>query len=490
MEGALRLLARVEFAAIVFALSAGLLVYPYKNFHGDAAMLAAAGLCIGVLLAVFCIALRKRYDTLQWRIGIVPLVLAGIVLRLIVGIVASPEPVSDGLRNILLAEQLAQGGTYIDLEGRYAFFPPGYPLFLAPFLWLFGKSAATLITANLVLYLIGTFSLYALGRRMFDERVAMIAALLFTLWPGHALLVGIAAKENLAVAAVLLAMYCVHAALDRKRSLALGVAAGIALGAATLCQPGLSLLGLVCMIGFREELWPVDRRKLVVVALIAAGFAATVAPWMIRNHIVFEGRFAGIATNGGSVLYRANNPLATGLFIEQGERTLAPYDEVTANRLGREWALEWIKSRPLDALRLSLKKFVQFLTNDSHAAYWALYRTQGTDHAAEKARMQADPASLYIYRAGAFASNFFWLAMLACILLGLFKARHQTALCTPLIYPFLYLLAVHTVFESGSRHHMAPFALLLLIAAYYWAAAEQPSRVPAAFSAGPGLRAS
>jgi 4-amino-4-deoxy-L-arabinose transferase-like glycosyltransferase len=488
MEALRRFIGNIESAAVLFALAVALVIHPYKAFKADAALLLPIGICLAALILALCIVLRKRFR-MEPRIGFASILVAGLLLRLIVGLVASPEPVSDGLRNVGFAQQFAQGEAFVDLEGRRAFFPPGYPLFLAPFFLLLRETAIAVTGANLVLYAIGACSLYALGRRMFDERVATFAALLYALWPGHVLLVGIAAKENLIVPVLVLAMLCLHAALDRSKPLALGLAAGGALGAATLGQPGLSLLFFVFLIGFRDSLLPLDKRKAAVLVLMAAGFALTIAPWMIRNYIVFEGRFSGLATNGGSVLYRANNPLATGLYLKHGERSLEPYDEVTASRVGRQWAWEWISTHPLDAAKLSMKKFIQFLTNDAHAAYWALYRSQGEEHETERARVHANPASLYAYRAAYHISNAFWLVVLACAGLGLLKARRQRASYTPLIYPFLYLLAVHSVFESGSRHHMAPFALLLLLAAYYWSAEEAPVKVFSAYKADPALRA-
>jgi hypothetical protein len=54
------------------------------------------------------------------------------------------------------------------------------------------------------------------------------------------------------------------------------------------------------------------------VVVFAAGYSATVGLWQWRNCVVFEGRFCGISTNGGNVAYRANNPLATGLWTREG----------------------------------------------------------------------------------------------------------------------------------------------------------------------------
>jgi hypothetical protein len=82
----------------------------------------------------------------MWLLWIVML---GLSLRLFAALLFPAILVSDSVRYLDLAQKLADGIDYAAPEGG-AFWPPGLPLALAPFLRVFGSSAA-------LAYNLGTF---------------------------------------------------------------------------------------------------------------------------------------------------------------------------------------------------------------------------------------------------------------------------------------------------------------------------------------------
>ena len=120
------------------------------------------------------------------------------------------------------------------------------------------------------------------------------------------------------------------------------------------------------------------RRGTITAAVTLLVAVATVAPWTIRNYRVLDA-FVPVSTNGGSVFYLANNPLATGGYTEAGERDLAALlaDEVAWNQTGITWGIEWIRQHPGDFARLAVQKQAILTGSDDHWLYWAVARGLG-----------------------------------------------------------------------------------------------------------------
>jgi len=402
------------------------------------------------------------------------IVVFGIVLRILFAILAIPYPTSDGLYYVGLANSIAAGQSYVDALGMQANWPPGYPFYLAPFLILFGRGFETLILANLCLYVLSSAAIYRLSEHTFDKRTAVVALFLLAIWPSHIFLTSIPMKENLTIATILIAFASLSFGLSSptngKWNTCCAFVGGISLGIGSLAQPALLLLPLLLPFAYGDRLWIKGHDGLKIGIVTAIGFVLVVAPWIIRNYVVFNGQFIGISTNGGSVFYRSNNELATGLWIAEGKIPLPHISELETNKKGIEWGLQWIQAHPVGMLKLSIRKAVYFMSDDETGSYWAIFRGLGKDH--DGSQMELDrswPRSL-AFRIGSDASNVFWLTSLTCIVLGLKKVTQEKVnldKISPLLYPFLYLLVMHSIFESGTKHHMAPFAVLLVFAAFH-----------------------
>jgi len=393
----------------------------------------------------------------------------GLLLHVAIAAITAPQPTSDGLAYLQLAQRMASHGVFQDTKGLRAFWPVGLPLYLLPYVWVFGASVTAIAIANAVTYVLGSWGLWRLASAVAGRQVAAVALVLFALWPSRALLAGVAAKELLCTTLVTVALGLAasfFATPDRSGRWQPFVS-GLALGWAALAQPGLLLIFPLMVLMFRTQLLAMGwKRSMLPLALLALGGTIVVTPWMIRNCQVFEGQFCGIATNGGSVFYRANNPLATGLWIENGAVPLGDLPELEQNRLGFELGKQWIRENPTKALKLSARKLQHYLSGDEHGAYWGIKRGDGLkDDGGPTTR---DSRRDLTYAIATYVSLAFWLLMFAFVFRGVRnlweQSREDFDRAAPLFYPMLYGTVVFSVFESGNRQHMFAVPALMVIA--------------------------
>jgi 4-amino-4-deoxy-L-arabinose transferase-like glycosyltransferase len=486
LERASSWLCRLELGVARGLLLVGLLVAPYYNVRlPGGGVFGALGLLVaGVLLAIWLPEVTRsvfavRIAGFADRLSVVELVVFGLGVQFLSAVAIDAVPTSDALTYLELAQRLSNGATYVDASGNHAFWPPGMPLYLAPFLAVLEHAKFAVIVANLLLYLVSAISIRSIASRLGNEQSAKLAVLLFTLWPNRLLVSGLAAKEYLALAALLAGIaLCMRALSTRGRSAwCASVAAGVGFGLASLTQPGLMLLIAALPLMFRG--WR-DRASLgmLVARLAAVGISAAmvIAPWQVRNCAVFHGQFCGLSTNGGSVFYRANNPRATGLWIAEGEIPITHLPELEQNRLGYELGKKWIAAHPWSFLKLSGHKLIQFLGDDDYGAQFAVLMGRGERY--ERALATAQRDRLIAFHAASAISLAYWLLLLGCCAYALGIARllplAQRERLIPLVYPLLYSAVVFSVFESGSRQHTVCAGLLIAIIAIPFATRTHP----------------
>ena len=116
-----------------------------------------------------------------------------------------------------------------------AFRPPGYPTFLAVIYWVTNKSLLAAKLANAILATITCWLTYSLARRVFNERVALTAALIVAFFPSQILYTSLLATENLFTPLLLASTLFFLSFLQENRRIHL-VAAGILLGLSSLVR--------------------------------------------------------------------------------------------------------------------------------------------------------------------------------------------------------------------------------------------------------------
>jgi len=255
-------------------------------------------------------------------------------------------------------------------EHQYAdaWYPPGYPLFLALNYALFGRSW---FIARLIQAALGAATcllIYRLGTKVFSERVGLVAGVLLAIYPGHVFfswrLMGEPLYILLLIWSLLLALSLIEDP-QPLRSLALGVLVGVD----QLVKANLFLFPAMLAVWLAFSARAGGKRRVVCLTALIAGLAITVLIQPIANFLS-AGRASALPGNAGVTLWQGNNPVAVGFcdwddnaptakaFIENhgfGGRleTAGPFER---ERIYRSLALSWIRENPWRFLALIPKK--------------------------------------------------------------------------------------------------------------------------------------
>ena len=381
------------------------------------------------------------------------LISLGVALRLGWVLVMPPVQLSDAKDYMTLAQNLLQTGTYFDLETGHrllAFRAPGYPAFLAAAMRLLGDNTWMPAATNVILFICSALLLASAAKALGGKHGQFIALLLFALWPSDIFATGQAGSESISLFLLTAALwlFSLSDAYGAKAS----VAAGFLGGAVALTRPTLLLLPLLWALFMLVGPNPLRRLRQLMIASIV--MVATIAPWTLRNYRVLHA-FVPVSTNGGDVFYRANNDLASGGYTAAAEKDLSALQDQGEAEWNRESFKEgehWIRTHPVQFLKLAVLKGMIFVREDETGIYWSMAR----------GHQNTGPA----YVALQVLSNTWWLVVCFLGLVALWRydliPNAQAAL---LASGFVLLVVVHMVFESQSRYRMPGMGPLILVIA-------------------------
>jgi 4-amino-4-deoxy-L-arabinose transferase-like glycosyltransferase len=227
--------------------------------------------------------------------------------------VLSYDPVPSGAMSIYV-EMAVSRLTIANLFGMegLCWLPPGYALFLKPFLEILGPAAA-LPAIRIAQALLGAWTcilIYRLGVRLHSRRAGLAAASLTCFYPHLLFYSSVYLSENLFVPLYLLSLLLLLRSARRPTAGRL-YSAGLVAGCTLLVRPvAISLLPAVLLAAGRSDRAGSSRggRKLTALLFIA-GVLTVLAPWSLRNWIAY-GRFVPIAPSGAFTLASANHPEA------------------------------------------------------------------------------------------------------------------------------------------------------------------------------------
>jgi 4-amino-4-deoxy-L-arabinose transferase-like glycosyltransferase len=394
----------------------------------------------------------------------VPLCLAAAVaVRVGWILIVNPQPVSDMHWYYDHAVDIAQGRGYTLRPGGFwpenippptlipstaypdsglptAYWPVGYPAFLAAIFAVTGPSVRAGQVANLVLGLGAVGLAYAIARRLFgDETVARLTLLILVFYPNHIVYTTLLASEPLFLFLLLAGI----ALLLPPRSLGWNLAAGVVFGLACLVKPQAILVPLIVLVSQKQF------RAILPVYLI---LAVTLAPWLARNYGVFD-QSVFISTNGGYNMLVGHNAHADGGYVFNRAITviLAPARaEPARDRLAARLAAAHIAANPVETIQRWPLKLWHLYARDTDGLYW---NEQGLGGSISLFWLKI-PAQLY------------YLAILAgfvAFLLG--PARRCSAQTRLGVWLVLYFSAVTLLTFGYSRFHHPLMPWLAMYAA-------------------------
>lgn len=300
---------------------------------------------------------------------------------------------SDNAQFLLVARGLIEGRSPSVGEHASAFFSPGYPILLGPLALVERATGAgipaTAAVLNAVLGAVTVLGVAVLARQWFSRRAAVIAAWIAVFLPAQILLTSALLSET-AFAAMAVWITAGITDLVRRRVTAVApwLAMGAAVGAAVLVRNvAIVLLSIPLLI----PQWRVSRRCAAVLLLVC-GMALPLGPWAVRNGVQV-GVWTPFLTGGASSFCLSYGDGATGstdappelydscfvrspwadrsLYLREDSPRpplppgLPPVDEARWFRETTSQTIDWIRSHPADALRLTARKPGEILGSSS-----------------------------------------------------------------------------------------------------------------------------
>jgi 4-amino-4-deoxy-L-arabinose transferase-like glycosyltransferase len=190
--------------------------------------------------------------------------------------------------------------------------PPLYSILLSGLYLLGGHGTLVQRSLGLVLGSVTLVLVGLLGRRVGGDRLGVVAALLYAIYPVMIAVDGDLMSEVLygpLIAGMLLAAFALYDRPTVRRAIVLGAVIGLA--ALTRTEALLFLPLLLVPVAWRaraSRARPATRTAGGAVVLAGVGIlacAVVIAPWLIRNEVAF-GRFVLISTNNQTVIAGAN----------------------------------------------------------------------------------------------------------------------------------------------------------------------------------------
>ena len=375
----------------------------------------------------------------RWPRTLIMVLALALGLRLFVVLVLFDTyiPTNDAAQLQRAAENLLAGRGLIVSDNLRAYRPPLYPLVLAGLYAVFGVSIRVAQFLNVVLGVCSVWLGYNLARRVFGSDAGTWAGILLAVYPLLLYYTGQLLTETLFVFLLALGLWSLLR-LQRSAPWASLILPGIIFGLAALTRP------TALPIAFLVAVWlGVTRRSdriqpILRVAAFFLGVGLAIAPWTIRNHVVFR-RFVPLTSLGGWSLYIANHPGVQGTLDDNLNRTVAEFDvlpELERGAMYQARAIEWIKANPATFLRVSVRRLIYFWHLDYHG--------QGT----------AEMIFLLL-----------WYPLLALMLFGVSRAWRSNRealmllLCVPIGFSLLQL-----IFLPDGRYRLPIEFVVLLLA--------------------------
>ncbi len=338
---------------------------------------------------------------------------------------------------LAIAQSLRQGNGYsLDGSEPTASRMPLYPLFLSSVLSLPGSSVRTVQILQILIDSVTCILIFLLARAALDRRTGIVSGMIAALY------VPLAARSLTVMTETLFAFFLaasVLIALGGRSRNKIYVAAGLLMGLGSLVRPNGLIVSFFIVLWFwyRSE-W---RKALHRSVFFMLGITVVLAPWVVRNAIVFH-RFIPTCTISGITLYNSYFIPEKGLSyneIKPEHREYYSYDN-EADRSGYLTRLTacHIINNPLQALKLIPVKLALLVY--PYDMRWLL------------------PGFPFRY-------NIFWGVIAMFALPGVSDKRFRCGDKGSIILWVLSSLIATTVIFYGSSRMRAPFDLFVIVTA-------------------------
>jgi 4-amino-4-deoxy-L-arabinose transferase-like glycosyltransferase len=400
-------------------------------------------------------------SSIRYRQFLFYIILLSLFLRGAVAVYSETHPAEfdlpDSHRYVRVARNIASGNGPIDqntqfgeFRTEYAGTDPLYPTLVAGGILTGATTDAAIMrwarVINALLSLLSIGLLAELARRLFDEKTALISALIFAVDPILLYFNGLILTESTYIFFLLLTAYFLVRFVCGPGMLWI-VASGIAAGMGTLTRSTNLLLPIVLIISsvllLRSSSTRWRRLMLGAAPVFLLSYGLTLLPEALRKHRVL-GQFVVTRTGSGASLLEGLGPWADGgpgMDRIQYPPVSAQAGEIERDEIFRRTALTWARSHPWETLRLALTKL---------SRTWAL-SVNAPDY-------QGD-----FYRIASLAST---IPVFALAIMGLCRLRNRRELAALLLLPAAYFSLIHMIFVGSIRYRLPAMPFLFVLAAH------------------------
>lgn len=291
--------------------------------------------------------------------------LVALVLQCFLILSVPTVPVSDAAMYFDSAISIAKGLGYQYHGQPTAYLPVGYPAFLGGLFWIFGVHIWVGQLANVLMSLASAYLFYKIALHLrYSKRTALIAFILVAFYPQHIALSLELVTEPIILFLSTLAIWLLLK-YAKEEKLWLIVASGIVFGFSALIKPQLVPVAFfILFLLLRKKGFVPVVRACAIVGVLAG---LIVIPWTVRNYRVFH-KFIAVSTNGANNLLVGNSPYANGGYEEKCFSLVKPGDDPG------KIAMDYIKTHPLEILKLLPKKFsVLYFDTMNTGLEWVVY---------------------------------------------------------------------------------------------------------------------
>jgi 4-amino-4-deoxy-L-arabinose transferase-like glycosyltransferase len=258
------------------------------------------------------------------------------------------------------------------LEHLTAYRSPGTSVLWAGLFLAFGHSYSVLRLSQCILNALTILLIFGIGHKCFGDKVALLSAAIYAVWPTALYNTGQLASETLYT---LLFCWFILVSLQfaERSSWPRSIAAGVLLGLAMLTR-GNAVLMVAMMIPW--SVWQFRKTPRNIFRGLAIPFVALVmlVPWTIRNYYIFHA-FVPFQTEGGDTLLGSYNRIVAfdpnyyGYWVYPGsnlpeyrDQIAAPNNEVIRDHVETQLAIQWACNHPEKWWYLFQSKFRRSLT--------------------------------------------------------------------------------------------------------------------------------
>ncbi len=271
-------------------------------------------------------------------------------------------------------------------SGPTAWMTPIFPYILAGVFKIFGiftiKSNLVIRCMDILFSALTCFPILALGRKLFADTAAAVGTWIWAFAPPAIYFPAVWVWDMSLSALVLTVAIWLCYKIENRDDLKSWSLLGFVWGFAVLVNAAILSLFPGCLMSVLYSRRSRGSPWLKPGGLAMLAFAITVAPWIIRNEILFHGQVA-LRSNFGLELWLGNNPEVpdtwswwlhpTGSRKEYQE--FFRVGEVAYMQEKKTAAIEFIKSHPRDVLRFQFHRFLETWTgnSDSFTDIWSTH---------------------------------------------------------------------------------------------------------------------